>query len=339
VELFVFNTSICILAFELRFLDNDPYRIAAAQYYLRKISTEKIYLQEENSTGESFVEISERILRQVAQGMTLDFFFYATPNNEKANFLTYLDVPAQESYERELFYLKWCYSDKFAYSDVGEGKDSENYHASEGIVWGLSVSAAACLTHRSAEQKAFIEGVFQKNFRKQYLLTYILLLHQKYMMYLFLTKMSIGLDGNLVLLEAYKKRLYAFETHYMFSYVSEVPQYQRLYTKIRRLFVLDELFKDVQEPLLQLTEIQEQVAEKTKKARDDRMNAALLVLSLFTIISALTDAGGIVSNWGWVISEEVSRIIQIGALIVVVGMILFMIVRIIKNKKVDCKKA
>ena len=111
VELFAFSTSICILAFELRFKDNDPKKIAAAQYYLRKISTEQIYLADdtEKQNGESFVEISARMLKNASANVPLDFFFYAALHNEKANFLTYIDVPKQKSYDEELFYLKWCY--------------------------------------------------------------------------------------------------------------------------------------------------------------------------------------------------------------------------------------
>lgn len=335
VELFVFNTSVCILAFELRFQDDDPFKIAAAQYYLRKISTEQIHrvADSDQSHGESFVDISGRILKAVAGDMTLDFFFYATPNNEKANFLTYIDAPKQESYEKELYYLKWCYNDKFDYNNILCNDDSENYQVSECTIWGISVSAAVCLVARTQSQAEFIENVFQKNFRKQYLLTYILLLHQKYMMYLFLTKMSSGLKGNLAQLEKYKAQLYDFETHYMFTYVSEVPQYQRFYSKVRKMFMLDALFRDVQEPLLQLTEIKKEMAEKAQREYDDRINTALTTVSLLTIVSALTDASGITANLGWIISSEAAKIIQLVALSGVAVVSLIMLGRLIFLKK------
>lgn len=335
VELFAFSTGICILAFELQFQDDDPIKIASAQYYLRKIATERIHLADDPDVNGrvSFVDISRKILNKAARGIDIDFFFYAAPNNEKANFLTYVDVPYKEEYEKELFHLKWCYHDGFDYHDEAVSDDSENYVASRNTIWGITVSAAVCLVNRDEKQKEFIENVFQKNFRRQYLMTYILLLHQKYMMYLFLTKMSVGIDGDLKQLEKYKAKLYEFETHYMFTYISEVPQYQRFYAKVRNLFALEELFRGVQEPLSQLTEIQRQTAENKQREYDYRINTALTTLSLLTIVSAITDATGVTSNLTWLIAPQISRIIQIIMLILVSVVSIFMLVRLISLKK------
>ena len=333
VELHTFHTGVCILAFELRFEDNDPLKISAAQYCLRKIATEKIYRVGEENSGESFVDVSERILEKCTPNVTLDFLFYATPNNEKANFLTYIDVPEQENYDKELFYLKWCYNNGFEYSEQSSEEDSINYAASPFTHWGISVSAAVCLVYRSDRQKQFIETVFQKNFRQQYLRTYMLLLHQKYMMYLFLTKLSVDLDGNLPQLKAYKERLYRFETHYMFTSISEVPQYQRFYKKVREVFLLDQLFKEVQEPLVQLAEIQKQAAESEQQVQDRRTNAALTAVSLLTIFSALTDASGLATYFDWFIPEPVVRGVQSGLTIGVFILGVGLLVRLFRVKK------
>jgi hypothetical protein len=306
-------------------LDNDPLKIASVQYYLRKISAEKIYVEDdtEKSVGESFVDISKRILGKCAQNLELDFFFYATPKNEKANFLTYIDMPEQGNYNKELFYLKWCYSDGFEYNETDSEEDSINYVANPCTTWGLSVSAAVCLVHRNESQKHFIETVFQKNFRQQYLLTYILLLHQKYVMYLFLTKLSVGLEDNVPQLKIYKERLYHFETHYMFSYISEVPQYQRFYSKVRKVFALEQLFTDVQEPLTQLAEIQKQKAENEQQV----LNTALATLSILTIVSALTDASGFTANLSWLFSAPIAKIVQS---VLVIGVAIFSIAMFIR---------
>lgn len=335
VELFSFNTGICILAFELQFEEDDPIMIASAQYYLRKITTERIHIDGDTGADSrvSFVDISRRILSKAAQNVEIDFFFYAAPNNEKANFLTYVDVPCKEAYERELFHLKWCYHDGFDYRDEADFNDSENYVASRNTIWGITVSAAVCLVNRDEKQREFIENVFQKNFRRQYLMTYVLLLHQKYMMYLFLTKMSVGIDGDLEQLEKYKAKLYDFETNYMFTYISEVPQYQRFYTKVRNQFALEDLFRGVQEPLSQLTEIQKQTAENKQREYDYRINTALTTLSLLTIVSALTDATGVTSNLTWLIAPQISRIIQIIMLVLVSVVSIFMLARLISLKK------
>lgn len=335
VELYAFDTAIGILVFELRFPENDPFKIASAQYYLRKISTEKIHAVglSENPSKESFVDISSRILEACSDGLDLDFFFYATPGNEKANFLTYIDVPKQNNYDKELFYLKWCYNGNFDYDGDDCDEDSVNYAATQCTIWGISAAAAVCLVHRSEQQQHFIETVFQKNFRNQYLLTYILLLHQKYMMYLFLTKLSIGLQGNLGQLRKYKEMLYHFETQYMFSNVSEIPQYQRFYSKVRNIFALNQLFSDVKEPLLQLAQMEKQQAESEQQKHDQRINTALTTLSLLTIVSALADASGITANLGWLISPQLSKIIQSVSLIGVIVFSAIVFYRLIFPKK------
>jgi len=336
VQLFFFSTSICVLAFELRFKENDPKKIASAQYYLRKITTEKIHQIGigDDFSSESFTDISKKLLFSQLDRFSLDFFFYASPKNERANFLTYIDVPKKESYDEDLFFLKWCYHDGFEYDDSSCEEDSKNYIASSNICWGITGSAAVCLVNRSEHKKDFIENTFQKNFRNQYLMTYILLLHQKYMMYLFLTKMSIGINGNLKELQKYKKRLYEFENYYMFSNITEVPQYQRFYDKVKSAFSLDQMFGDVREPLGQLSEIEQQSAEKKQREYDYRINTALTTLSLLTVVSALTDASGVTSNLSWLIPSPISKIIQIVAVIAVLILTIVMFCRLLslKNK-------
>lgn len=330
-QLFAFNTSVCMLAFQLQFTNDDPFHIAAAEYHLRKITTEKIHPADGEAV--SFVDISRKVLQRQAAKFKLDFFFYAAPRNERANFLTYIDVPRQADYDRELFYLKWCYNDEFEYDTTSCEDGSENYIAAASTVWGVSPSAAVCLVNRDGKERQFLENVFQKNFQKQYLMTYVLLLHQKYTMYLFLTKLCIDIEGKLAELENYKRRLYMFETRYMFSQISEVPQYQRFYTKVKQAFAMDDMFHDVQEPLAQLAEMQQQALDKAQQADEKRLNATLTILSFLTVVSALTDAGGIAADLGWLLPPLAAKILQCVALTFVVGLTVYLICRLISLKK------
>lgn len=61
---------------------------------------------------------------------------------------------------------------------------------------------------------------------------YILLLHQKYALYMFLMKVDSGDCKNcgdsgkyMDELEKYRKELYEFEADFVFACVTEVPQY------------------------------------------------------------------------------------------------------------------
>ena len=333
-HLYLFNTGVGLLAIQLHFADNDPLKIAAAQYYLRKIQAEPFHAEGQPATD--FVSLASKLLDVDAQ-CALDFFFYAHPKNQRANFLTYIDVPAKDDYREELFHLKWCYHDGFHY----EGDDVEENTAcieDSQKIWGISPSAAVCLVKHYDHNREFIENVFQKNFQQQYLFTYILLLHQKYMAYLFLTKLSLGITHaqnakTLPLLETYKRRLYEFETQYKFSRVSEVPQYQTFYEKVFGAFSIAEMFQDVQGPLTQLSDIYNRIAEEQREKYDHNINTALTTLSLLAVVSAITDASGITANLDWLFAPLMSRIIQSVSIICVLCISILTIIRLASLRK------
>ena len=56
-----------------------------------------------------------------------------------------------------------------------------------------------------------------------------------------LTKIGIGVYNSLETLEEYRRQLYEFETDFVFSCVSEVPQYQELYDRIVQAFSLKKM--------------------------------------------------------------------------------------------------
>ena len=99
------------------------------------------------------------------------------------------------------------------------------------------------------------------------------------------------------------------------------------------MFSLEVLFQDVQEPLLQLTEIKKQKAEETQREHDHRINTALTALSVLTVVSALTDASGITANLNWIISDKCAKVIQVVALAFVVAICIYSIIRLAFPKK------
>lgn len=337
VQLFSFNTTICVMLFRLQFENNDPFHIAAAQYYLRKVHAEYIYVTTDDgkTTRQSFMGLAKSLLGDLIPRYNPDFFFYAAPDNAKANFFTYIDVPnPPKKSDKELYYLKWCYHDHFAYEPDCE-EENFDYSPDPTKIFAISPSAAVCMVHRDEQCKEFLENTFQRNFQIQYLFTYVLLLHQKYMMYLFLTKMSVAVDNEQEHLENYKRRLYDFETKYMFSKVSEVPQYQRFHDKVKQAFALKEMFSDVQEPLSRLAEIRRRENEERQNKQEKRLNTALAMLSLLAIVSAFTDATGIVTELSWMIPKAAARVIQLIAAGGVFAYSVFLLVRLffLKNKR------
>lgn len=328
VELFVFSTGICILAFRVHFEKSDPLWISSAQYYLKKVSREMIRPEQEGFDQATMLDLAKGILSEFSAFVSFKFFYYANPSTERANVLTYLEVPPQDSYKYELFYLRRCYSEGFIYIEDEQLYKDEIYIPSQDIVWGISPEAAVCLACPERGRGDFIQSRFYQNFNAQYLFMYVLLLHQKYVLYYFLTNIGIGTYNNLEMLEEYRNQLYEFETDFVFSCVTEVPQYQVLYDRMTQAFSLKQMYEDVHEPLISLSEVRRATSEKKQKSRDDNINKALFMLSLLSFFSALVDSYDFAASFfGWFLDESGVRLTQIGCII----FIIFTVILVFKN--------
>lgn len=331
IQLYCFSTSVCIMAFEIIFEKTDPYWIASAQYNLKKVSRQNIICAE-NGIATSFLDIAQNAMSLISFSADFDFFFYANPSTERANMLTYLEVEPREDYRHELYYLKRCYNENFIYIENPEQEKQEYFCASKEFVWGISPEATVCLSIPALRDDDFIPNVFYPNFKNQYLFMYILLLHQKYVFFMFLTKLGIGTYNNLDTLESYRQRLYEFETDFMFYSITDVPQYQNLYEKIYKVFCLKEMYEDVREPLVSLTEIRRKTLEQRQQKRDENVNRSLLFLSLLTFFSALMDSFDFVQSFGGLFfNDTVIKYVQIFLSFAILGITIFAIASIIKS--------
>ena len=72
--------------------------------------------------------------------------------------------------------------------------------------------------------------------------------------------------------------------------ISEIEQYQNLYSRINKAFALDEMYTDVEEPLQKLDEQQKRVKENAEHRRENLMNIVLAVIAVLSIFSALKDS-------------------------------------------------
>lgn len=297
-ELFCFNSLVNVLAIQVQFNTNDPIKISNAQFILKNVAKSNIIVHPENcatakekSEGngkESILHIFENAICCV-ENMQYDIFYFANPGKARANMLTLLEVPEKEDYSRELFYLKRCYSEGYIYTETQADKE-EIHIASKDVIWGLSIEAAVCLICPQMGRESFLKGTFFCNFETQYLLTYVILLHQKYVLYRFLTDINVRSSQDLVTLEKYKDNLYQFETDYVFSHITEVPQYQDVYDRLFKVFALKELYEDVHEPLISLSEVRYKIDEENQHRQDKKINLILFILSLLSIFSAWVDS-------------------------------------------------
>lgn len=336
VQLYCFHTTVCILAFQVSFEDSDPLRVACAQYYLKKVSRERIFPCTSSPAaqeGVTFLSLAQRLADGWNAGMSLDFFYYANPSTERANVFSLVEVAPKEDYSYELYYLRRCYSDGFLYSRDPELESREIYAPSRDVVWGISPEAAACLICPDFGREKFLHSTFVTNFNAQYLFMYVLLLHQKYVLYMFLTIIGVGTYTDLPRLETYQHELYEFETDFVFSCVTEVPQYQNLYNRMVDAFSLKQMYEDVREPLVSLSEVRRADAEAQQQRRDTRLNRSLLLLSLLTFFSALIDSFDFVDSFfSWFFGDRVVELIQICCILLIFLILAYVVISILFNR-------
>lgn len=334
VQLYCFSTTVCIMAFKVHFEKNDPMWLSSAQYYVKKVSREKIYISESQKKSDTLLDISKRLVSNLQSVHEFDFFYYANPSTERANLLTYLEVEAKEDYKKELFYLRRCYRESFLYEENEELDRNEIYIPSKGTIWGISPEAAVCLVCPELGKEQFIRGKFYKNFNAQYLFMYVLLLHQKYVLYMLLTKIGVGTYNDLETLEEYRHQLYEFETDFVFSCVTEVPQYMYLYERMTQAFSLKKMYEDVHEPLRSLGEIRRIASEDKQKKRDNNVNKALLMLSVLSFFSALVDSFDFAEAFfGWFLSDTGVKVVQVLCIAIIVVVAIYVFWSLVHSKK------
>lgn len=334
IKMFCFRTSVGMFAFRVSFENDDPYWISNALFYMKKVSRTELELGSPENK-DTMLGISRKLAEEFSDICKLDFFFYAYEKTERANVLTFLTADIKENFNRELFYLRRCYSEGYKYLK-NEKLESEELHSpSYGINWGISPEAAVCIACPDAGLEKFLKESFYRNFNSQYLLMYVLLLHQKYVLYKFLTTIGNSDRNDLSKLEDYKNELYEFETDFVFSCITEVPQYQDLYDKIAQSFALRKMYEDVHEPILSLAEVRREETEKEQRQRDKNLNQALILLSILSIFSALVDGYDFVKEFmseQFALSADVISVIQFVLVIIIILLAVFIIVKILRSK-------
>ena len=328
VQLYCFSTGVCILAIAMCFNTNDLMKIANTQYYIKKVGRGQLHT-EVAAEGFSFMTLARNLTRELGN---FDYFFYANPDTERANFLTYVEHSGTEPIHKELHYLRWCMGESYSYAENPERDQRESHQESEEKIWGISPESAVCVTRPDLGNKGFLRGTFFVNFNNQYLYMYVLLLHQKYELYNLLTRIGVGRYNDLEKLEEYRKELFEFETDFVFSRITEVPQYQDLYDKISAAFALKDMYADVREPLISLSEERRQESDKKQKAQDERMNRTLAVLSAITLISAFTDLFALLGGLFAKLPEDTLALVQYIVLGLMVLPAAYLIISLFRKK-------
>lgn len=247
----------------------------------------------EGPTDTDFTAIAKKVVGSCVKSAKAEFGFYS--QKPRASLFTlFVEEGSSDAadFEKKLYYLSNGYGDGFMYPDDGKNADAR-YIGDQNICWGVSNEVVCCYVRPGLYPKSrqFIERSFYGKFRHEYLFMYIWLLHQKYVLYAFLTDVSAyGLSdparANVRELRRYKDRFVDFESNYVFARITDVPQYQQLYDAIGRQFTLRTMYADVKEPLVAL----EDLARDKEQRVSTGITIILAVMGILTVFSAYVDS-------------------------------------------------
>ena len=250
--------------------------------------------------GQVIDDIEEIIFgSELGDNIAEDFFFSAEGQEKRANILLRLDVPllsypayteADRFYQRKLLYHlrgDGYVVDKFY--EPTEQDDKEVWPMDPLKVWGISSSAAVCLTcsQRGNTEHLRDKDKYPKNFKDYYCFLYVYLLHQKYFLYYLCN--NISYNSRMDELEKFDKKLTLFSNEYLYKCISDVEQYQGLYERVQEAFNIWEQLEDTQGPFEKLHSHKEKEIESKRSRAESLVNGSLFVLTFLTLASVLCD--------------------------------------------------
>lgn len=349
VHLFCFGTRMCILAYQISLEKTEALDVADSLFHLKLADLEVEQVMPVEAEGAAkpprttALQLAQALVEEFQAVDPLTFFGHMDPQYARANVLTYLEVPEQENYDRELFYLRNCYNRRFLYTKNEELDRKEIFQNTEDIIWGVTSEASVCLSCPAKGNTRFIRKVFLENFQSEYLFMHVILLHQKYVLYMLLTELGIGENNDREMLEKYQENLSEFKADFVFSVITEVPQYQNLYDYMVRASALERLYQDVQEPLISLGEIRRKAEEKEQAKRDSNINHALLLLSILSFFSVMADSYGFVDAvFSLLLPDVNAKYAQLGCMGLIFLLFIYVFIKLLfkpgkKRKKSKAK--
>lgn len=328
-QLFLFSSGIGIVACQVVFEEEDPYRIASALFQMKQVGRILIAPAEQ---PEKTSILLDTVKKMMPCGMNAEYFFFS--QSQRAAVFTHVEASDVSDIDRKVFYLQNCYIDEFPYTEYDRKKTVEGTLTIGTHHWGVSSEAVVSLTVMEASQVTQIRNEYYPNFVTQYLFLYVFLLHQKYGLYLFLTRIGKEMYTDRKLLEQYRSDLYEFQTDFIYTTVTDVPQYRLLYERITEAFDLKGNYQDVREPLEFLTEIRREEADNEDRRRDRYTNAALFLLSMLSLFSALVDSWDFIGEVPDLLKSSPGVFVfRVFALACILGITTVMVILLIKGNR------
>lgn len=329
-----YKKPVWFIIFQLHFCDDQlyPQKIANTIYFLKKpYHTELLGVKDKINRLFNLFEIAQELLKSTLS-VSFQLFFYMEEKYARANYLIMLKVDLNIG-EKELihilYYLKHGFSDKYIRTKISTELD--DYYGPNGRIWGITSESVVNIVRDSG-----MEDVLKKQFdefQSEYFIMFSLLLFQKYTYFYLLTSLTYLDRRDNKQLKQYKEFLADFERDYVFSVVTDIPQYKTVYERMVETFDLEKLYVDIYEPVLELN-------NRQKMKQENRISAFGFILSILGLFSIVVDGKQIIdmiSSNTSIIQEDVHKVMiclhKYSMVFILVLILLLYLIKKVKNKR------
>lgn len=277
ISIVMFENSIGYLIYKMEYLTDDVEQIIEIS------SKTKVY---ENQFKYNSLKKSADYILGIESGNINIFFHLSEIANKNSHIFQYINVEDFNLIsDEQRFRLRNGYDNSFRYNENDRTHTNFEYKPFPYIYWTAGQSSLVCITEDNCkENRTFLHKVLPVNIENDYLLMYLLTLHQRYSSFAFMFDISKYKDNDKKIAEI-NRNITKFQLESSFYMVSDERVYQDLYSMLRKTMDIEILFRDIKE-----------INERFKNIRDDYNNkrervagTAITVLSLMTVFSALID--------------------------------------------------
>lgn len=166
------------------------------------------------------------------------------------------------------------------------------------IRWSISKRCMSVVANLTGEERTdnHLSGRWIESVEKNYLSTYILVLHQKYATYNLLYTLSKDIEKNYERIN--RKILIDFNSKYVFSVVSDEYFVQNVFRKLKKEQNVDELYGDLEDELQRLFEYSQVKKEEKSDQRNSKFTILSLIISVLCSVSIIFDTLEIFTSHG-----------------------------------------
>lgn len=164
------------------------------------------------------------------------------------------------------------------------------YHAADNIVWSGSSIGAVCYSYAvDDENQYFISSIFPENVDRDYFLTFLLSLHERYLL-LHYNSEAVKHSEDMKKLSNMKKEIIKFDVLFSYNTISDEMNYQVFYEALYKAMGFEKLEREVKE-------VVNSVDAYYEDSRTKKTEGLLFAIALLAIFSALTDAVNYVTQF------------------------------------------